>query len=129
MYAKVFSSSGLRFFAHAPGAPKCALAGESPVHHLLKLELAAAARQAGAYAELEVRGSDGAWWADVLASDPAGAWRAALEAQDLYGIDVAETAFREKEVMVKSRLPAEEVIRFWPAGASKDEVLMGLGWK
>lgn len=46
MYAKVFSSSGLRFFAHAPGAPKCALAEESPAHHLLKLELAAAARQA-----------------------------------------------------------------------------------
>ncbi|MFJ6784332.1 RNA methyltransferase [Streptomyces yangpuensis] len=81
MYAKVFSSSGLRFFAHAPGAPKCALAEESPAHHLLKLELAAAARQAGAHAELEVRGPDGAWRADVLASDPAGAWRTALEAQ------------------------------------------------
>ncbi|WP_234351450.1 hypothetical protein [Streptomyces sp. XY413] len=81
MYAKVFSSSGLRFFAHAPGAPKCALTEESPAHHLLKLELAAAARQAGAHAELEVRGPDGAWRADVLASDPAGAWRTALEAQ------------------------------------------------
>ncbi|MEU6300754.1 RNA methyltransferase [Streptomyces erythrochromogenes] len=79
MYAKVFSSSGLRFFAHAPGAPKCALAEESPAHHLL--ELAAAARQAGAHAELEVRGPDGAWRADVLASDPGGAWRTALEAQ------------------------------------------------
>ncbi|WP_053686823.1 MULTISPECIES: RNA methyltransferase [unclassified Streptomyces] len=81
MYAKVFSSSGLRFFAHAPGAPKCALAEESPAHHLLKLELAAAAREAGAHAELEVRGPDGAWRADVLASDPAGTWRTALEAQ------------------------------------------------
>ncbi|WKV74137.1 RNA methyltransferase [Streptomyces sp. PCS3-D2] len=80
MYAKV-SSSSLRFFAHAPGAPKCALAEESPAHHLLKLELAAAARDAGAYAELEVRGPDGAWRADVLASDPAGTWTIALEAQ------------------------------------------------
>ncbi|WP_234389955.1 RNA methyltransferase [Streptomyces sp. MMG1533] len=50
-------------------------------HHLLKLELAAAAREAGVYAELEVRGPEGAWRADVLASDPAGAWRMALEAQ------------------------------------------------
>nr|WSX54208.1 RNA methyltransferase [Streptomyces sp. NBC_00974] len=71
----------LRFFAHAPGAPKCALAEESPAHHLLKLELAAAAREAGAHAELEVRGPDGAWRADVLASDPAGGWKTALEAQ------------------------------------------------
>ncbi|MFF3843437.1 competence protein CoiA family protein [Streptomyces sp. NPDC001930] len=80
MYAKV-SRNGMRFFAHAPGAPKCALAQESAEHHLLKLELAAAARDAGAHAELEVRGPDGAWRADVLASDPAGAWRVALEAQ------------------------------------------------
>lgn len=80
MYAKV-SSSQLRFFAHAPGAPKCALAEESPAHHLLKLELATAAREAGAPAELEVRGPDGAWRADVLASDLAGGWKTALEAQ------------------------------------------------
>ncbi|MFD8625206.1 hypothetical protein ACFV4E_15125 [Streptomyces hygroscopicus] len=80
MYAKR-SPSGLRFFAHAPGAPECALAGETLAHHLLKLELAAAAREAGAHAELEVRGPEGAWRADVLASDPAGAWRMALEAQ------------------------------------------------
>lgn len=80
MHAKR-SPSGLRFFAHAPGAPECALAGETLAHHLLKLELAAAARDAGAHAELEVRGPEGAWRADVLASDPAGAWRMALEAQ------------------------------------------------
>ena len=80
MYAKV-SPSGMQFFAHAPGAPKCALAGETLAHHLLKLELAAAARDAGAHAEMEVRGPEGAWRADVLASDPAGAWRLALEAQ------------------------------------------------
>ena len=30
---------------------------------------------------MEVRGPDGAWRADVLASDPGGAWRMALEAQ------------------------------------------------
>ncbi|MCF3136835.1 competence protein CoiA family protein [Streptomyces olivochromogenes] len=80
MHAKR-SPSGLRFFAHAPGAPECALAGETLAHHLLKLELAAAARDAGAHAELEVRGPEGAWRADVLASDPAGSWRMALEAQ------------------------------------------------
>ncbi|KIZ17586.1 hypothetical protein [Streptomyces natalensis] len=49
-------------------------------HHLLKLELTAAVRDAGAHAELEVRGPEGVWRADVLASDAAGAWKMALEA-------------------------------------------------
>ena len=80
MHAKV-SRHGLRFFAHAPGAPTCALALETIAHHLLKLELANAARAAGVHAEMEVRGPDGAWRADVMASDPGGAWRWALEAQ------------------------------------------------
>lgn len=80
MYAKT-SRAGLRFFAHAPGAPTCALGRESVAHHLLKLELANAARDAGAHAELEVPGPRGAWRADVLATDPAGSWKTALEAQ------------------------------------------------
>ena len=46
---------------------------------MLKLELANAARDTGAHAEMEVRGPDGAWRADVLASDPGGTWRMALE--------------------------------------------------
>jgi competence protein CoiA len=50
-------------------------------HHLLKLELAAAARAAGAHCEMEVRGPEGVWRADVMASDPGGSWRVALEAQ------------------------------------------------
>jgi competence protein CoiA len=77
MHAKK-APTGLRFFAHTPGAPACALAQETIAHHLLKLELANAARDAGAHAELEVRGPDGAWRADVLASDPASGWRMAL---------------------------------------------------
>ncbi|MFJ1757346.1 competence protein CoiA [Kitasatospora sp. NPDC088134] len=82
VHAKV-SRGGLRFFAHAPRPPHCeiALQGESEAHHLLKLELAGAARDAGAHAELEVRSADGSWRADVLATDPAGTWRMALEAQ------------------------------------------------
>ncbi|MFB9571406.1 competence protein CoiA [Streptomyces yanii] len=82
MYAKT-SRSGLRFFAHAPHAPDCEIArqGESEAHHLLKLELASAARDAGAHAELEVRAPDGSWRADVLATDPGGRWAMALEAQ------------------------------------------------
>ncbi|RPK83299.1 hypothetical protein EES45_07335 [Streptomyces sp. ADI97-07] len=67
MHAKV-SPLGLRFFAHAPMAPTCTLAEESMAHHLLKLELAQAARAAGWMAELEVSGPDGRWRADVLAS-------------------------------------------------------------
>ena len=55
MYAKT-SPGGLRFFAHAPGAPNCAAANKSGEHHLLKLELASAAR---ADAELEVWAQDG----------------------------------------------------------------------
>ncbi|MGW1802986.1 competence protein CoiA family protein [Streptomyces sp. NPDC001984] len=93
------SPNGLRFFAHAPGAPECAAAGESVAHHLLKLELAAAAREAGAHAEMEVRGPDGAWRADVMASDPAGAWRVALEAQ-LSPITVADIAARTERMRV-----------------------------
>lgn len=80
MHAKS-SRTGLRFFAHAPGAPTCALGLESVAHHLLKLELAGAARDAGAHAELEVPGPGGTWRADVLATDPAGTWTTALEAQ------------------------------------------------
>lgn len=82
MYAKT-SRAGMRFFAHAPHAPDCEIAreGESEAHHLLKLELAWAARDAGAHAELEVRAPDGSWRADVLASAPDGSWRIALEAQ------------------------------------------------
>ncbi|MFC9238593.1 competence protein CoiA family protein [Streptomyces decoyicus] len=82
MYAKT-SRSGLRFFAHAPHAPDCEIArqGESEAHHLLKLELASAARDAGAHAEMEVRAPDGSWRADVLATDPGGGWTMALEAQ------------------------------------------------
>ncbi|MER7467677.1 competence protein CoiA [Streptomyces sp. NPDC097981] len=80
MYAKT-SQAGIRFFAHAPGAPVCALGLESVAHHLLKLELANAARDAGAHAELEACGPNGTWRADVLATDPAGTWATALEAQ------------------------------------------------
>ncbi|MGY1548280.1 competence protein CoiA family protein [Streptomyces sp. MN6] len=95
MYAKT-SRTGLRFFAHAPGAPACALALESVAHHLLKLELASAARDAGAHAELEARGPDGTWRADVLATDPAGTWATALEAQLAPITDADITARTEK---------------------------------
>ncbi|WP_327378854.1 competence protein CoiA family protein (plasmid) [Streptomyces sp. NBC_01216] len=80
MHAKV-SRYGLRFFAHDPGAPTCALAGESMEHHLLKLELATAVRAAGYHAELEIRGPDGDWRADVMSTSPDGTARMAWEAQ------------------------------------------------
>ncbi|MFI1712613.1 competence protein CoiA [Streptomyces litmocidini] len=80
VHAKV-SRYGLRFFAHDPGSPTCALAGESMEHHLLKLELATAVRAAGHHAELEVRGPDGDWRADVMATSPDGTARMAWEAQ------------------------------------------------
>ncbi|MFF4583396.1 competence protein CoiA [Streptomyces sp. NPDC001373] len=80
VHAKV-SRYGLRFFAHDPGSPTCALAGESVEHHLLKLELATAIRATGHHAELEVRGPGGNWRADVMASSPDGTLRMAWEAQ------------------------------------------------
>lgn len=95
MFAKV-SRNGLRFFAHAPGAPNCSLALETLAHHLLKLELANAARDAGAYAEMEVWGPDRRWKADVLASDPGGTWRMALEAQLTHITDADITERAEK---------------------------------
>jgi hypothetical protein len=105
MYAKV-SRNGLRFFAHAPGAPNCALALETLAHHMLKLELANAARDAGAHAEMEARGPDGTWRADVLASDPAGSWRIALEAQ-LAPITAADITART------DRMRADGVTSIW----------------
>ncbi|GGU87195.1 hypothetical protein GCM10010211_61770 [Streptomyces albospinus] len=107
MYAKT-SERGLRFFAHAPHAPDCEIArqGESEAHHLLKLELASAARKAGAHAESEVRAPDGSWRADVLASDPAGTWRMALEAQ-LSPITAAEIVERTE------RMDAHDVTCCW----------------
>ncbi|MFG2840787.1 competence protein CoiA [Streptomyces zaomyceticus] len=105
MHAKT-SGAGLRFFAHAPGAPTCALALESVAHHLLKLELASAARDAGAHAELEVRGPDGAWRADVLATDPGGTWATALEAQLAPITDTDITARTE-------RLRSDGVTSIW----------------
>ena len=82
MYAKTCRAR-MRFFAHTPHAPDCEIAreGGSEARHLLKLELAWAARDAGAHAELEVRAPGGSWRADVLASAPDGSWRIALKAQ------------------------------------------------
>ena len=105
MFAKT-SYSGLRFFAHAPHAPDCEIArqGESEAHHLLKLELASAARDAGAHAELEVRAPDGSWRADVLATDPGGAWTMALEAQlsPITAADISARTDRMREHGVTS---------------------------
>lgn len=80
MHAKV-SHNGLRFFAHNRDAPNCALALETPEHLKLKRDLARAAQVVGADAEMEVNGTDRAWRADVLASDPRGKRKMALEAQ------------------------------------------------
>ncbi|MER7983829.1 competence protein CoiA family protein [Streptomyces sp. NPDC095817] len=78
----VRSPRGLRFFRHAPRAPRCSmLGGESIEHHLLKLELAHAARAAGFHAEFEVAAPDRSWRADVMATSADGTQRVALEAQ------------------------------------------------
>ena len=105
MHAKV-SRNGLRFFAHAPHAPNCTLALETLAHHMLKLELLKAAQDAGVHAEMEVRGPDGTWRADVMASDHGGTWRMALEAQ-LAAITAADIADRAE------RMGADSVESIW----------------
>ncbi|MEU5476788.1 competence protein CoiA family protein [Streptomyces mirabilis] len=110
MHAKV-SPLGLRFFAHVHGAPTCTLAEESMAHHLLKLELAQAARAAGWMAELEVSGPDGRWRADVLAST-ANSQRVALEAQ-LASITAAEIRARTQ------RMGADGVRAYWFSDRSR----------
>ncbi|MEU1596620.1 competence protein CoiA family protein [Streptomyces sp. NPDC005708] len=70
-----------RHFYHQERPHDCELANESPEHHLLKLELATAARAAGFRAELEVSSERGNWRADVLVFDEQGRAFMALEAQ------------------------------------------------
>ncbi|MGQ4351386.1 competence protein CoiA family protein, partial [Streptomyces sp. SAS_275] len=53
VFARI-SQHRLRHFYHQVRPPDCALANESPEHHLLKLELATVVRAAGRRAELEV---------------------------------------------------------------------------
>ncbi|WP_455711184.1 competence protein CoiA family protein [Streptomyces nigra] len=59
----------------------CALANESPEHHLLKLELTTAARAAGSRVELEVGNEARTWRADLLVFDEQDRPFMALEAQ------------------------------------------------
>ncbi|MEU9631527.1 competence protein CoiA family protein [Streptomyces luteogriseus] len=70
-----------RHFYHQVRPRDCELANESPEHHLLKLELATAARVAGFRAELEVGNEARTWRADVLVFGEQDRPFMALEAQ------------------------------------------------
>ncbi|MBM9624787.1 competence protein CoiA family protein [Streptomyces zhihengii] len=81
VHAKL-SPPRVRFFCHDPGRPDtCTLRHESMDHHMLKLEMAGAIRDAGWYAQLEVAADDRSWRADVMATSPDGTQRMAWEAQ------------------------------------------------
>ncbi|WP_236043881.1 competence protein CoiA family protein [Streptomyces pilosus] len=80
MFARV-SPHRARHFYHQVRPLDCELANESPEHHLLKLELATAARAAGFRAELEVANGARTWRADVLVFDGQDRPFMALEAQ------------------------------------------------
>ncbi|WP_345586551.1 competence protein CoiA family protein [Streptomyces prasinosporus] len=80
MFARI-SPHRARHFYHQVRPRDCALANESPEHHLLKLELATAARAAGFRAELEVGNEARTWRADVLVFDRRDRPFMALEAQ------------------------------------------------
>ncbi|MFE1437257.1 competence protein CoiA [Streptomyces sp. NPDC058739] len=75
------SQHRVRHFYHQVRPQDCELANESAEHHLLKLELALAARAAGWRAELEVSSDARNWRADVLVFDRDGRAFMALEAQ------------------------------------------------
>lgn len=60
VFARV-SQHRARHFYHQVRPQDCELANESPEHHLLKLELAMAARAAGWRAELEVSSESRNW--------------------------------------------------------------------
>ncbi|MFE2297134.1 competence protein CoiA family protein [Streptomyces sp. NPDC059445] len=80
VFARI-SQHRLPHFYHQVRPPDCELANESAAHHLLKLELATAARAAGWRAELEVSSPSRDWRADVLVYDDRGRPFMALEAQ------------------------------------------------
>jgi competence protein CoiA len=80
VFARI-SQQRARHFYHQVRPDDCALANESPEHHLLKLELATAARAAGFRAELEVGNEARTWRADVLVFDGQDRLFMALEAQ------------------------------------------------
>jgi competence protein CoiA len=80
VFARI-SPNRARHFYHQVRPDDCALANESPEHHLLKLELATAARAAGFRAELEVGNEARTWRADVLVFDRQDRPFMALEAQ------------------------------------------------
>lgn len=69
VFARVSPPHRARHFYHQVRPRDCELANESPEHHLLKLELATAARAAGFRAELEVGNEARTWRADVLVFD------------------------------------------------------------
>jgi len=93
----------LRYFAHDRGrVSECQLTNESIEHHLLKLELATAIRDAGWHAELEVRAPDGSWRADVMATSTDGTRRWAWEAQ--------LSPITDAEIRERTRRYAEEDI-------------------
>ncbi|MGW1189263.1 competence protein CoiA [Streptomyces sp. NPDC002559] len=71
----------VRHFYHQVRPVNCELANESAEHHLLKLELAMAARAAGWRAELEVSSEARNWRADVMVFDEHDRPFMALEAQ------------------------------------------------
>ena len=82
--------------------PRAGIGRPSP----LEARAANAARAAGVDAEMEVRGPDGTWRADVMASGPVGAWRMALEAQ-LAPITAVDITART------NRMRADDVPSIW----------------
>ncbi|WP_327328161.1 hypothetical protein OG735_40825 [Streptomyces sp. NBC_01210] len=43
------------------------------------------------------------------------------------GLDLGETAFRDKEILVKFSLEGGAVVKYWPAGTSLNKIMRDLG--
>lgn len=113
------SPNRVRFFCHDAGRPpECSLANESWEHHMLKLVMASANRDAGMFAELEVAAEDGSWRADVLATSPDGTQRIAWEAQ-LSPITVEDIKART------DRYAAEGIAVCWVSPHKRPSVWIG----
>ncbi|WP_331743210.1 competence protein CoiA family protein (plasmid) [Streptomyces sp. NBC_00868] len=118
LHAKL-SPQRVRFFCHDPGQPNsCTLAHESMEHHLLKLELAGAIRDAGWYAQLEVAALDRSWRADVMATSPDGLRRMAWEAQ--------LSSITEDDIRARTdRYTAEDISVCWVSPNRKPPTWIG----
>ncbi|WP_031074006.1 hypothetical protein [Streptomyces sp. NRRL S-118] len=43
------------------------------------------------------------------------------------GLELGETSFRDKEILVKFSLQGDAIVKYWPAGTSLEQITRDLG--